>query len=171
MEMAERPTVSLQVSELWITDGRRIYRYLYRLTGDRELAADLTQEVFVRAIRAGAEFQELTAPWLFRVATNLANDHFRRQRLLRWLPFRVERHGGVTPDSAESLAEQDLVRRSLDRLSRDAASLVLLKNGEGFSTREIADLLGENYEAVRKRLARAQDQFRIEYIRLKGVEV
>src|SRR5687768_5913486 len=61
----------------------RIYSYLYRMTGSREDAEDLTQEVFVRAFvhrRAFGAGEEPSLTWLFRVARRLAVDAFRRSR-------------------------------------------------------------------------------------------
>jgi RNA polymerase sigma factor (sigma-70 family) len=156
---------------LWEAHGQRIYRYLLRLTGERETAEDLTQETFLQAIR---DLRRQAVPpvsesaWLFRIATNRATDLFRRRRRIAWLPFLADRHGGSTGDAAERVAEQDLVLQALRRLPPDTAAMLLLKDGEGFTTPEIAEMLGQNYEAVRKRLARARETFRTEYLRLKG---
>lgn len=159
---------------LWIEQGQRVYRYLYRLIGDVETARDLTQETFLQAIRSlragrGATGENATG-WLYRIATNRAIDYFRRRRLIRWLPFLAERDGGSAPDSTERLAEQDLVLRALRRLPPETAALLLLRDGESFGSREIAEMLGEKHEAVRKRIARGREAFRIEYLRLKGDE-
>src|SRR5207302_1399544 len=63
--------------------------YLWRLSGDRELAQDLTQDTFLRAYRAiGATRPGLQLrSWLYRIATNLAYDHFRRQRRFGFVPL------------------------------------------------------------------------------------
>lgn len=158
-------------ASLWERHAARIYRYLLRLTGHRETAEDLTQETFAQAIRSLRRTGELPAneaAWLFRIATNRATDLFRRRRLIAWLPFVAERHGGVAGDAAEQLATQDLVLQALRKLQPETAALLLLKDAEGFTTQEIAAMLGQNYEAVRKRLARARESFRLEYLRLRG---
>jgi RNA polymerase sigma-70 factor, ECF subfamily len=158
-------------SALWEAYAPRIYRYLARLTGEPQTAEDLTQETFLQAIR---DLRRAPAPpanpsaWLFRIATNRATDLFRRRRLISWLPFTNVSERSCDHDTAEALAQQDLVNQVLTQLPPDTAALLLLKDGEGFSTREIAELLGQNYESVRKRMARAREQFRTEYVRLKG---
>jgi RNA polymerase sigma-70 factor (ECF subfamily) len=160
-------------SSLCQTYEQRLFAYLLRLTGHRETAEDLTQETVIRAIRDlrrhpdNAESPQLKA-WLFRIATNLATDHFRRQRRIAWLPFLPGRHGGAGSDSSDTLAERDLVTQALQRLSPETATILLLKDAEGFSALEIASMVGLTYEAVKKRLARAREQFRIEYLRLGG---
>lgn len=79
-----------------------------------------------------------------------------------------DRHGGTSGDIAESVSERDLLDRALRLLPPETAALLLLKDGEGLTTHEIAAVVGESYEAVRKRLARGRERFRQEYVRLKG---
>ncbi len=170
MTVGAHPSQSHETS-LWERHATRVYRYLLRLTGNRETAEDLTQETFFQAIRdlrRGGQTPTNESSWLFRIATNRAIDHFRRRRLIAWLPFVADRHGGTTGDMAEQMATQDLVLVALRKLPPDTAALLLLKDGEGFTTQEIAAMLGQNYEAVRKRLARARESFRLKYLRLRG---
>ena len=74
---------------LYAEHAGAIAGFLAKLTGDREVAAELAQETFVRAMRAHpdpADIRSLRA-WLFRVAANLGRDHLRRRSLLRFVPF------------------------------------------------------------------------------------
>lgn len=163
----------LSLAELWQQYAERLFYYLYRLTGQRELAEDLMQETYVRALqyirRAAGRIDPATAKaWLFQIAANLAADHFRRTRRFRWLPFIGERHGGVGRDIAEAIADQELVTLALQRLPPETASLLLLRDAEAFTVPELAAIFNMNYEAVRKRLARGRDAFRAEYLQLKG---
>lgn len=79
--------------------------------GDRETAADLTQETFLRAYRSLATVRAAAAfrPWFFRIATNLARDHLRRQRRIRWIPLETNRTESAAPPFS-SLEEADVVR-------------------------------------------------------------
>lgn len=164
-------SATMDESGLWDAFSPRIYRYLFRLTDHRELAEDLTQETFLQAIR---HLRKADSPpphlesWLFRIATNRATDHFRRRRLLAWLPFQAFRDGVAATDPMAMVDEQDMVSQVLRRLSPETAALLLLKDVEGFTTQEIAVIAGQSYEAARKRLARAREQFRVEYAGLKG---
>src|SRR5262245_45641596 len=113
--------------------------YLLRLTGDREVANDLTQETFLRAYRAlgslersGAGEPNLRA-WLYRIATNLAHSWRRRQRLLQWLPF-----GPTTPEPAadglaDAIGERDLVERALRTIGTQHATVLLLRHHQHLS--------------------------------------
>src|SRR5215467_13887431 len=68
---------------------RSIYSYSYRLLGNREDAADVTQEVFLRACLAWEKLQDHDhlAVWLHHVATNLCVDLLRRRKRLSWWPL------------------------------------------------------------------------------------
>src|SRR5579859_4354665 len=80
--------------------------YLYGMTRDRELAADLAQDAFMRAYAAAPELAGIAEPraWLYRIATNVALNASRRQRRFEWLPLsRIEPEAGAG-DSTESAA-------------------------------------------------------------------
>lgn len=147
----------------------RIARYLRRLVGNRTLAEDLTQETFVSAYFAIRKTESHLAlgPWLYRIATNHANMHFRRQKILRFLPFLAEHHAGAAPAADARLGEQDLVRRALARLPHDYATPLLLHMVEGFKHHEVGAILGISAEAARKRVARGSEMFRKAYAELE----
>ncbi len=141
--------------------------YLLHLTGDREVALDLTQDTFVRAFRAlrqtkpGLQFK----PWLYRIATNLAYDYLRRQRRFRWLPLGVvDRQSPADP--VAGVGEQDLVQRTLVHLQPDERAVLLLCGLEGVSYPQAATILGGSPEAIRKRFTRAKERFRHIYAEL-----
>ncbi|MBI3287584.1 MAG: RNA polymerase sigma factor [Chloroflexi bacterium] len=149
-----------------------IGRYLYRLVGDAALAEDLCQETFLRAYRAlsppqGGQADVALGPWLYRIASNAAISALRRRRLLSFLPF-VERSLGGEALAAPNLEERDLVRRALARVPPDYAACLVLNAVEGYSYREIAEILGLSGEAVRKRIARGKAAFRKAYLALSG---
>ncbi len=141
--------------------------YLLHLTGDREVALDLTQDAFVRAFHALRQTKPrlLFKPWLYRIATNLAYDYLRRQRRIRWLPLGVvDRQSPADP--VAGVGEQDLVQRTLARLRPDERTVLLLYGLEGVSYPEAAVILGGSPEAIRKRFTRAKERFRHIYAEL-----
>jgi RNA polymerase sigma factor (sigma-70 family) len=131
-------------------------RMLYRRTGDRERAEELTQEVFARAVAAPPRNPR---PWLFAVALNLVREEGRKAvRQGR----RLELYRGEQP-SMTSTPEEDLeraesvaqVRAALTTLTdRDRDALLL--QAEGFGYDEIAQTLGLAKGAVGTTLARAR---------------
>src|SRR5438270_4863143 len=62
----------------------RLFRYLLHFTGNRQLAEDLFQDTWLRVLERGTQFDGRSefAPWLLRMAHNLAIDHFRRTKML-----------------------------------------------------------------------------------------
>ena len=145
----------------------RLYRYLGRLSGEPELAADLAQDAFVRLYRRGA-LPDAPEAWLISVAMNLFRNlkasRSRRRRLLT-----VSRGEGVhsdparTPDeAADSLEARTRVRSVLDRMTERERHLLLLR-AEGYSYRDIARSLQLNEASVGVLLARAKRTFRESY--------
>ncbi len=145
---------------LWFTEHQApLFRYLVRLLGDEERAADILQDTFVRALRALDMHSPPPNPaaWLYRIAANLAYDVLRRRRRLRWLPLSGTEHA---PAFESNVALTESVRDCLARLRPNEAEALLLYEYAGLSCIEIAALSGEEATAVRMRLYRARTQFR-----------
>ena len=137
--------------------------YLWRLTGDWELALDLTQDTFVRAYRSISTTRPglVIRPWLYRIATNLAYDHLRRQR--RYTRITRSLAGRESPGESERIEERELVERALARLRPRERSVLLLCGLEGLTYTETAAALATTPEAVRKQFGRAKARFRAAY--------
>lgn len=136
----------------------RVFGLLYRLTGSREVAEDLTQETFLRVVRTIAEYEHSGKfeVWLFRIAGNLARDLHRQHK--RRGPtasldaaddcgdFDVVAPGESVADSlGQSLvnAEQEMrLRECLERMPEPDREIVLLRHFSELSFREIAVMLG-----------------------------
>ena len=138
-----------------------LYRYLVRLTGDADQAADVAQECFIRLIVRRPEERQLRG-WLFRVATNLVRDESRvRRRRVELLQESLDSVGAgagsapVDPERALELKERSqTVRRALDALSLRDRTLLLMRE-EGFSHREMAVAVGTTTKSVGSMIARA----------------
>lgn len=142
----------------------RIYpalvRYLHRRLGDRDLAEDLAQEAFVRLL---AHQPPAPEAWLFRVATNLANDaargEIRRARRLEVLSGSEFREPAPPADRHVLQAEtSEQVQRALGRLSERDRELLLLHE-EGMSYRELAATVNVQASSIAPLLARARARF------------
>jgi len=145
----------------------RLYRYLNRLSGEAELAADIAQEAFVRLYRRGS-LPDAPEAWLISVAMNLfRNEKSTRSRRLRLLtPTRAEGvHSDPPPSPEQEATAEDSRRRvrlALDRLPERERRMLLLR-AEGHSYREIARALELNEASVGVLLARARRAFRKTY--------
>jgi RNA polymerase sigma-70 factor (ECF subfamily) len=156
-----------EVTELFHGHFQRIQRYLMRLSGDPELAADLTQEAFIRLHRRGS-LPDAPAAWLISVAMNLLRNEAatrgRRRRLLT--VSRSEEILSSPPASPERVVASDEVRRkvrsALELLPKRERHLLLLQ-AEGYSYRDMALALRLNEASVGVLLARARQAFRGAY--------
>jgi RNA polymerase sigma factor (sigma-70 family) len=140
-----------------------IYRYVFRLTGDADLAADIAQETFIRWVEREPEGSEPRA-WLFKVATNLCRDHA-RVNSRRLVLLRESGEDGTIGDApaspAESLEQRErgtAVRAVLEALPEKERTILLMQQ-EGFSHREIADAVGTTTGSIGTMLARALKRF------------
>lgn len=142
-----------------------LLRYLVKLTGDREVAGELTQEAFVRAIRTRPDLDGPGAAraWLFRVATNLARSDARRRALFRFVPFA----SGEAAVQDRSTEEREIVRTALRSIQFDQAATLLLHYQSGFDRAEIAAMHGVAEETVKSRIARGRKNFIASYRRLQ----
>ena len=143
-----------------------ILNYLYRLVGEAARAEELTQDAFVKAYRA---LHRLPADanrraWLYRIATNTAYDYLRRLRLIRWLPLSERDNPSFIAKGPEDAAgEQEAVGRSLVQLPLKYRVPLILYSVQGYSVREIGEMLGISDGAVKTRLCRAREKFRQAY--------
>lgn len=152
--------------------------YLYGMTRDHEWAADLVQEVFLRAMTSSNDPAAVANPraWLYRIATNTALTALRRRKRFTWLPLTVvEPQVGASisdnwtrpelpeltsQDFAVNVVERDAVWKTLAELPPRWRSVLLLQATGGFEIREIAAQLGLSEANVRKILFRAKERFR-----------
>ena len=146
---------------LYLEHFDRIYSYLHMSVGNRHDAEDLTTQTFLKMLEAIGRFRWRSAPfsaWLFRIAHNLAMDHFRSTR--RWQPEEeVPEPEGRAESSAEEVALESIGRRSMleliDSLSLDQQQVLLLKFVFSFSNGEAGTILGKSEGAVKSLQHRA----------------
>lgn len=159
----------------------RIFNFIFFMISDREEASDLTQETFVRAYAAFADFRgEATVnTWLSHIARNVTINRLRQrqvERRIRWQPTtneegeyedweEVQARPGTTPvdlasrDPLASLEAQEtrkLVRDCLNELPPEFKEVILLRDMEGHSYLEMTQILECSMEALKSRLFRAR---------------
>lgn len=153
-----------------------VYALCRRMLADPDEAADATQEVFVRVMRSVLGFRGDSAfgTWLHRVTVNVCLTALRRRSKQRaagmvagGTPFALPGDEleltGDSQDPADLAVTADLAARSeaaLATLPEDARAVVVLRDIEGLSTKEVADLLGVTESVVKVRLHRAHTRLR-----------
>jgi RNA polymerase sigma-70 factor, ECF subfamily len=146
---------------LYLIHFDRIYSYLHMSVGNRHDAEDLTTQTFLKMLESIGRFRWRSAPfsaWLFRIAHNLAMDHFRATR--RWQPEEeVPEPEGAAESSAEDEALNSIGRRSMleliENLSLDQQQVLMLKFVFNFSNREASTILEKTEGAVKSLQHRA----------------
>jgi RNA polymerase sigma factor (sigma-70 family) len=141
--------------------------YVTKLTNDVDLARDVVQDAFARAIEREEQLRDraLVRAWLYRIATNLAVSELRRRRLRA--RFRLDRSDSTArADPASRVPETDQVRRALANVPPAQVACLVLRE-RGFNRSEIAQICGVGEEAVKSRLARGEANFSAAYHRLE----
>jgi RNA polymerase sigma-70 factor (ECF subfamily) len=136
------------------------------LTGDLARAQELTQETFLRAYRALSKGTRWDNPraWLYRVASRLATDDYRRRRLLQWLPlWSVDREERTGESVEMATIERLAVQAALETLSPKYRIPLVLYVYEECTVAEVAETLGLSVSAVKMRLSRGREMFRRAY--------
>jgi RNA polymerase sigma-70 factor (ECF subfamily) len=152
------------VERLFAAHHGEIHAYLVRMLRDPELAADLTQDAFVKAYRAydTLEKDENARAWLYRIAHRVALDELRHRRIVRMVPWTGESHGAEP--SAEKLAMEVRLsaplERALARIPERQRAALLLAEIHDLTGLELAAALGVSHVAARALLTRARESLR-----------
>jgi RNA polymerase sigma-70 factor (ECF subfamily) len=149
------------LEELYLIHFDRIYSYLHVSVGNRHDAEDLTTQTFLKMLESIGRFRWQSAPfsaWLFRIAHNLAMDHFRARR--RWQPEEeVPEPQGSEEPSAELAAMQSIGRQSMlqliENLSPEQQQVLTLKFVFNFPNADVAKILDKTEGAIKSLQHRA----------------
>lgn len=159
----------------------RVYSFVSYLSSGKGTAEDLTQEVFTRALAALPRFngQYQFEPWLLRIARNLVIDEARRDAH-RASPTDPNDLPGLEPANSasdhvwESMSQQlagSLVKRALQQMPMRQRTVLILKEIEGLSYADIAQIIGTNTRGVEATLRRARARFRMEIANAESNEL
>jgi RNA polymerase sigma-70 factor, ECF subfamily len=153
----------------------RLLNFVYRTTGDRERAEDLVQETFIRVYRHLHRFDQSKkfSTWVYTIASNLAKNELRnrsRNPLILFQMFRKSDDVDSRPLEWEdnTYRPDDLYRKrhlksmvdsAVDQLPEHHRTVFMLREMEGKTYEEIADITGANLGTVKSRLNRARNSF------------
>ncbi len=160
---------------------QRVFRLVGRILRRPEDVEDIAQQVFLKTYLSLAKFDQRAAfsTWLYRITVNECWDYLRKKKI-RPLVYeadlseeQVSRLDGIVsterpPEDPSQRAEaRDALEQILDKLPQQDRDLLMLKEAEGFSVQELAEMLGLNVNTVKVRLFRARGKIMDAYRRQK----
>ncbi|MCH7921245.1 MAG: sigma-70 family RNA polymerase sigma factor [Planctomycetes bacterium] len=154
--------------ELYRRHYDMIFRYCVHRLLSRELAEDMSSQVFLKVVDRISDFEGNSRQfraWLYAIATNEINGHFRktirRTRLIRRVDPHSNGHAAECPSAVMDLANrQAVIREALRSLKPNDQTIITLRFTEDLSTADIAGVLGIKEGSVRARLSRALKKLR-----------
>jgi RNA polymerase sigma-70 factor, ECF subfamily len=160
----DKGTAGAFVEQLFAKHHGEIYAYLVRMLRDGELAADMTQDAFVKAYKNydTLEKPENARAWLYQIAHRVALDELRRRKIVRFMPWTGESHGAA-PSAEHTAMELRLsgdLQRALNHIPERQRAALLLAELHDLTGLELAAALGVSHVAARALLTRARESLR-----------
>ncbi|PYS53782.1 MAG: RNA polymerase subunit sigma-24 [Acidobacteria bacterium] len=166
-----------------------IFHVAYRMLGDSAEASDVVQEIFLKVFRniGGFKGEAALKTWIFRIALSEILNRLRWwRRRYRFATVSLDDHPATngngrngryvadskpTPEEVlESKEQETAIQQALSRLSSDHRSIIVLRDIEGFSYSEIAEVLGISIGTVKSRIARARSDLKKSLMRYLSVQ-
>ena len=163
-----------QASVLFERYNKRIFNFLARMTMDREVAEDLTQNVFLRMIKYKSSYREGNKfqSWIYQVARNVFSDHYQSVKNKRADFVDVERMGDRMADNDESerVDEQEkLLERSMSMLNEEQRELLVLTRFQHMKYEEVAVIMNTTVANIKVKVHRAIGKLREHYFELEKI--
>ena len=160
----DRDEAGAFVETLFAKHHGEIYAYLLRMLREPELAADLTQDAFVKAYKnyETLEKPENARAWLYQIAHRVALDEIRRRKIIRFFPWTGESRGSA-PSAERLVMDANLsgdMQRALAKIPERQRAALLLAELHDMTGLELAAALGVSHVAARALLTRARESLR-----------
>jgi RNA polymerase sigma factor (sigma-70 family) len=142
-----------------------LFEFLSRMTGHRDVAEDLVQEVFLRVLKYRATYRDDARfeTWVFRIARNTRADYFAKRNIVEPLSEEAMESPDETPGPEGQLEQEHdsaRLRSALLSLREDRRELIVLARYQGMKHEAIAELLGVDSGTVKVRIHRALKELR-----------
>jgi RNA polymerase sigma factor (sigma-70 family) len=152
---------------------KRIFNFLARMTMDRDVAEDLTQNVFLRMIRYRASFKGTKfQSWAYQVARNIFTDHYRANKNVNTNFIDAEKVSDKISDSNETLMQderEELLHRSLAMLDEEQREVLVLTRFQQLKYDEVAAIMNTTEANIKVKVHRAIAKLREHYFALEKI--
>jgi RNA polymerase sigma-70 factor (ECF subfamily) len=179
---------NIQAFEALILDYEKsVYGICFRMLRDREEAYDLSQEVFIKAYKglSSFQFQSKFSTWIYRIATNACLDYLKKKRVdvafslnqtVGDDEFTPEMEDETAPEPQAELERKEVreqIEEAIGQLSEKYREAIILRELEGLSYEEIADITESSLGATKTRIKRGRERLReiLEEMKLRATEI
>lgn len=154
--------------EILISDyEKKTYNIAFGLVGNEEDAKDIAQDTFIKAFKSIDSFKEKSSfyTWLYRITINTSKDFLRKRKKTIAIEDinaqgEIKDEGLQPQEQFEQMEERKKILNALRQLKEEYSNVVILKDLNGFSYQEIADILDINLGTVKSRISRGRYQLR-----------
>lgn len=142
------------MQKLYLEHNRTIYKYIFYLVQDEQLAEDLMQDTFLKAYKNLHDFRRKSSDltWLRKIARNIVYDYFRRKKVISFLPF-LKKYDLSEPDTAMNYILHNEERKelfdALSKLKLPHREVLILRKIEELSIEQTATILGWSVDKVK----------------------
>lgn len=163
-----------QVSVLFERYHKRIYNFLARMTIDRDLAEDLTQNVFLRIMKYRSSYREgmRFQSWIYQVARNIFSDHYQAHKNKFSDFITVDKISDHLPESEETYDREEqekLLTRSMALLSDEQRELLVLTRFQHMKYEDVALIMDTTVANIKVKVHRAIAKLREHYFELEKI--
>ncbi len=157
--------------QIMIAHQQRVMATAWRMLGNREDARDAAQEVFLRLYKHLHKYdaQQEFSGWLYRIIINVCRDAARKRKNYH-SSFEAEIEAGHLPelishdnseDAAIKVEQQAIVIKALSTLTEKERAVIVLRDLEGLTTEEVAQILGSSPTTVRSQISTARTKIKV----------
>ncbi|WP_298547283.1 RNA polymerase sigma factor [uncultured Aquimarina sp.] len=144
----------------------RIFNFLLKMTRDRDISQDITQEVFYKAIKYRKSYKKgKFSSWIYTIARNIFSDHYQRQKnkeqRLDEIEYKIERE---ETNGMEKGEVKEQLNKALEKLNHSDRELVIMNRYQGIKYQEIAEITGSTAGAVKTKVHRAIHKLKDHYL-------
>lgn len=163
-----------KAAELFNRYNKQLYNFFVRLTFDRELSNDLTQNVFLRMLKYRKTYQpgKPFKSWIYQMARNIHSDHYRKNKLMYADLADVEQVSGRLENFDDKMIQDErekLLYVSLFRLTAEQREILILSRFQQMKYEEVAKLLELSVSNVKVKVHRAMHKLKETYLELEKI--
>ncbi|WBL16899.1 RNA polymerase sigma factor [Sutcliffiella sp. NC1] len=158
--------------ELYIKYSDDVFKFIFFMTYEKEIAEDLTHDTFIKVKKSLTNFRGESSyyTWIISIARNVTYDYLRRKHKIKFLSFHIRNHSKQTKETAEELVlnEESLkeLYRAINNLKVNYKEVVILRKIQGLSVEETAQALGWSKSKVKSTMQRALEKLKQEITHL-----